>query len=320
MLVAAVILAAGTLSLLYVVVRRQKAKTRVWVAAIALGIALGLSVGAFLRGIRGSSQEPEEVVAQAEPGGQGTAAGQGEPLAEDATEPAARAGVATVQPGAEPAADDRGGTAEAEPEAEATAVGEPEVAGAAEPEVSVEPGAESSRGAVRAWGREVRAVTTDPKRCKDPKELARMWASRPMVGPDHPEHMRAHIATNWLERCRSGIAEELARRIQNARREARREFAQTVRGRLHEKGEFVKVGLEGRGEASLRITGGSFDEASAKALLDSGLRDELADLGFVRVTFARYTQRHRFRIDPRPVSEVVAKDLGELGIGATFEL
>jgi len=322
MLVAAVILAAGTLSLLYVVVRRRKARPRVWVAAISLGIVLGLSVGGFLRGVHGSSEGTEGVVAPVEPGDEDTpkVAAQGEAPARDTSAPVGGMGVAAVQQEPEPAVEGEGSTAGVVPEAESALAGESPRAEAADPEAPGEPVAPSPADAVKAWGREVRAVTTDSERCADPEELARTWSSRPTVGPDHPERMRAHVAAKWLERCRTRIEEELARRIRLARIDGRREFAETLRGRLHDEGDLVKVAVEGRGEARLRITGGTFDEASAKAMLDDGLRDELAALGFVGVTFARYTNRHRFRVDPRPEAEIVGKELDALGIGSPFDL
>jgi hypothetical protein len=305
MLVAAVILAAGTFSLLYVVVKRRTSSRAVWILAIVLGIALGLSVGGFLRGLHGgSSVDTEEAVAQAADVVEDTPAEQGE---------------------APQAAEVGGAAATVEPEVEAPAAGEaspPEVAAIEPaPEVAEPEAVAGARPAdVKAWGREVRAVTTDSDRCNDPKELVRVWSGRPTVGPDDPERMRAYVATKWLERCRTRIAEKLARRISYARIDARREFAETLSGRLREKGEYVKVTLAGPIEEKLRITGGSFDEAGAKAMLDGGLRAELAVLGFTRVTFVRYTKRHRFRIKPEAEAEVVHKELEGLGIGKPFEM
>jgi hypothetical protein len=102
-----------------------------------------------------------------------------------------------------------------------------------------------------------------------------------------------------------------------ARRQA---FVEPLRKRLHEQGQPVKVSLEGQRDATLRITGGSFDAESAAALLDSGLREELAKLGFVKVTFARYTKRHRFPIDGEGIRELLQRELETVGLGKPFEV
>jgi hypothetical protein len=173
---------------------------------------------------------------------------------------------------------------------------------------------------VAAYRDEAFAVFKDRKRCTDPKELVRVWAMRQTANRGEPQYARVKGAAKWLERCRGKVMEARRLKLIHAGIARRREFVDPLRKRLHDQGQPVKVSLEGQRDATLRITGGTFDADSAAALLEGGLREELAKLGFVKVTFARYTTRHRFSIDADRPSDAVQRELEAMGLAKPFEV
>jgi len=173
---------------------------------------------------------------------------------------------------------------------------------------------------VAAYRDEAFAVFKDRQRCTDPKELARVWAMRQTATREEPQYARLKGAAKWLEHCRGKIMKSRLLKLTHEGIARRGEFVEPLRERLHAQGQPVKVALEGQADTTLRITGGSFDADSAAALLDGGLRKDLAKLGFVKVTFARYTKRHRFDIEAERAADVLQRELEAMGIGRPFEV
>jgi hypothetical protein len=173
---------------------------------------------------------------------------------------------------------------------------------------------------VAAYRTEAFAVFKDRQSCTDPKELLRVWAMRQTAGRKEPQYARLKGAAKWLEHCRGKVIEARLRKLTHAGIARRQEFVEPLRKRLHDQGQPVKVSVEGQRNATLRITGGTFDAESAAALLDGGLRKELAKLGFVKVTFARYTKRHRFSIEAERTADIVQRELQAEGLGKPFEV
>jgi hypothetical protein len=173
---------------------------------------------------------------------------------------------------------------------------------------------------VAAYRNQAFAVFKDRERCTDPKELVRVWATRQTARRGEPQYARLKGAANWLEHCRGKIMESRLRKLIHEGIARRQAFVEPLRQRLHDQGQPVKVSLEGQRDATLRITGGTFDADSAAVLLDGGLRQELAKLGFVKVTFARYTKRHRFSIEAERAADLLQRDLKAMGLAKPFEV
>jgi len=200
----------------------------------------------------------------------------------------------------------------------------PAAAPAAEPPaVPSVPTGDSEERANMLWEyrEEARAVATDPGRCADAEEVARAWAKVRQITRDDEIFTRGYILTKWLERCRSRIERRRNIQLTYDRVLARREFDKTLQKRLRDSGRSpVWVRVTGATDARLWITGGGFDAASENELLDSGLRAELTELGFLRVIFVHGTERNVHHFEPEREADIVRRELERLGLADPLEL
>lgn len=292
------------------VVRTQRAGPATWLAAVALAVGLGTSAGVGLE--RTQDEELarlDDAVAAVKP--EGDADG-------DSTDATTEADVHLEANGPSATGGEDGtGEETAAPTEDAAPTSAPDKDAIVPPPPPLE---RQQDDWVARYRREARAVATDPSRCTDAEELARVWAMRQAVERDDPSYMRLHIATKWLERCRGKLRRIRLHRIRVDRMERRRAFVPKLKRRLHDDGQPVKIELAGPTDEKLRVVGGTFDAESSRALVEGGLGAELAELGFLRVTFVRYTQRHRYPLEGTRAEQLVHAELEKLGIAEPFEL
>ncbi len=219
--------------------------------------------------------------------------------------------------------------AKAEPAPDASAPALPSATAEAVPEDSAEPGPDAVAPTARATtppvefgeptlaGREalrfVDDVSHDAAKCADARQVAD--AARELRGAlSEVTRGRVEKAAGRLETCRRKIVWRRASTIRRHRITDRQQLADALPGRLRAQGLSVQVSLRGQAHERIRIGGAKLDEARARALLDDGLRDELADAGFTDVTLADLKQSFSEQHTPPADAELAAAELASLGL------
>lgn len=156
-------------------------------------------------------------------------------------------------------------------------------------------------------------VSHDPRKCVDADAVAA--ALRELPGMlDEVSRSRADKAAFKLEQCRRKLVFARSYTIRKHRVGDREAFADALPQRLSAQGLTVLVTLRGAAHERIRIGGAGLDEARAKALLDGGLRDELADHGFVTATLANMKGALDERFEVPTDQELAARELAPLGL------
>ncbi|MBC8074122.1 MAG: hypothetical protein IAG13_37730, partial [Deltaproteobacteria bacterium] len=165
----------------------------------------------------------------------------------------------------------------------------------------------------RAALRFVDDVSHDDARCKDIDEVAKA-ASELQGALQGVPRTRVVQAAGKLEGCRRKLVWARAYLIRSKRVEDRKRFADELPARLKPQGLTVLVSLRGAASERIRIGGGGLDEARAKALLDGGLRDELADTGFAEFTLASPKSSHKETLEVPSDNELAEREFAPKGL------
>jgi hypothetical protein len=156
-------------------------------------------------------------------------------------------------------------------------------------------------------------VSHDADKCIDAKQVAA--AARELAGAlDGVPRSRVEKAAGKLEGCRRKIVWARTFTIRRNRVEDRERLAETLPKRLREQGIAVLVTLRGAAHERIRIGGATLDAAKAKALLDGGLRDELADAGFTEITLADMKTAVKETHAGQSDADLAAAELAPLGL------
>jgi hypothetical protein len=162
-------------------------------------------------------------------------------------------------------------------------------------------------------------VSHDADKCIDAKQVAA--AARELAGAlDGVPRGRVEKATGKLEECRRKIVWARAFTIRRNRVDDRERLAEALPKRLREQGIAVLVTLRGAAHERIRIGGVTLDAAKAKALLDGGLRDELADAGFTEITLADLKTAVKESHAAPTDAELAAAELAPLGLDRKLTL
>jgi hypothetical protein len=331
-------LVVAIVCLLVVVLIRKKTAQAVWGIGGVLGMALGIVAAlaiedAKVRPEAVAMAAPGEVAPEVVPASQATGTSRGETHEAMTTTEGETAAAGSAEPTPMPVPTSAiETTAEPEPvpvplpvpvpmpEPAARPVAEP-----VPPPPSIPPPPTSAfeERAEMLWRyrEEARAVATDRERCRDAEEVAAAWIKIRQITKDDEIYRRGYILTKWLERCRSRIERRKIIGLTYDRVLTRRAFDKKLQKRLRDSGRSpVWVRVTGPTDARLWIQGGGFDKASEKEILDSGLRAELTDLGFLRVTFVHGTERNVHHFEPEREADMVRRELERLGIADPLEL
>lgn len=162
-------------------------------------------------------------------------------------------------------------------------------------------------------------VSHDADKCSDAKQVAA--AARELAGAlDGVPRSRVEKAAGKLEGCRRKIVWARAFTIRRNRVDDRERLAEALPKRLREQGIPVLVTLRGAAHERIRIGGVTLDAAKAKALLDGGLRDELADAGFTEITLADMKTAVKETHAGPTDADLAAAELAPLGLDRKLAL
>lgn len=162
-------------------------------------------------------------------------------------------------------------------------------------------------------------VSHDADKCIDAKQVAA--AARELAGAlDGVPRSRVEKAAGKLEGCRRKIVWARTFTIRRNRVEDRERLAEALPKRLREQGLAVLITLRGAAHERIRIGGVTLDAAKAKALLDGGLRDELADAGFTEITLADMKTAVKETHAGRSDADLAATELAPLGLDRKLAL
>ncbi len=162
-------------------------------------------------------------------------------------------------------------------------------------------------------------VSRDSARCRDTESvsLAARLLTRVLI---EVPRTRAERAAARLETCRRKLVWIRAAAIRRHRVGDREAWAAAAPKRFKTDGLSVQVFLRGAGRDRVRLGSGALDDLRAKALLDGGLRDELADLGFVEVVLANMQTEMREGLTGPSDMELAERELSALGLGTAIAL
>lgn len=162
-------------------------------------------------------------------------------------------------------------------------------------------------------------VSRDADKCSDAKQVAAAARELPGALPEVPRD-RAAKAGAKLETCRRKVIWARAFAIRKNRIADREKLAEAIPERLKADGVSVLVTLRGAAHERVRIGGAKLDATKARALLDAGLRDELADAGFTEITLADMQQSIKETPDVPSDNDLATAELASLGLERKIEL
>lgn len=162
-------------------------------------------------------------------------------------------------------------------------------------------------------------VSRDADKCGDAKQVAAAARELPGALSEVPRDRAAKAAAK-LETCRRKVIWARAFAIRRNRIADREKLAEAIPERLKANGVSVLVTLRGAAHERIRIGGAKLDATKARALLDAGLRDELADAGFSEFTLADMQQSIKETPDVPSDNDLATAELASLGLERKIEL
>jgi len=162
-------------------------------------------------------------------------------------------------------------------------------------------------------------VSHDADKCSDAKQVAAATRELPGALPEVPRDRAAKAAAK-LETCRRKVIWARAFAIRRNRIEDRERLAEAIPERLKADGISVLVTLRGAAHERIRIGGAKLDATTARALLDAGLRDELADAGFTEITLADMQQSFKETPVVPSDNDLATTELASVGLERKIEL
>lgn len=162
-------------------------------------------------------------------------------------------------------------------------------------------------------------VSHDEARCRDADAVGKAARELPGMTSEVPRD-RAEKAAAKLEACRRKLVWTRAAAIRRHRIGDRDAWAEAAPKRFKTQGLSVLVLLRGPSHERVRIGGGSLDDGRAKSLLDGGLRDELADLGFTEVVLANMRTEMREQLAGPTDIDLAERELAPLGLAHKLSL